>query len=984
MAILGTFSSFTTARLGIYASQASLQVTGNNIANINTDGYTRQRTDLWSLNSTGTSKYANPNGVDIGYGVLVKSTSQLRDPYLDIRYRNENTKLGAAQATLAGLQKISQTLDEVNKGTDDNGVIENALKDFKSRLQGLAKQVGSEEQDGLVREAAKSITTFFNTASKQLQDDWDLQKDELEDTIKDVNECLVKIRDLNEQIRKQGIYGDNALELRDHRNLEIDKLSQYLGINVEYSMERIDQYTEVEKLTITLKDTKDPRSGTPSQPIKLVDGLYATQLSLSEVEANPTYASGQPQTAKLNPDYKPQAAEGQPGYGKYLDEKGNGTNDITKANMLLMNPDFTKHEVLRNPGYDQDGFLYLDDEGKGTNDVSQAARVMVNPEYYKSVPLRNPDYDPKQPKGDKNAEFLDENNQPTNDESKAKHVRANPDYDEKETDKTKPTSWPYLDKDGNPVNVTNIKDADQPAQVGKYLIKSTDPKKPDDSTDDITKATKVPRYLGKDGKPVEKAKDAANATRKYLTDPQYVKDVGTDTNDITKAAKVDPNKFLFQLERLEDKFGEPMDRDKPTESVVVPLNDTELTGALQSMRELLTEEGEFASKNDVGIAYDDDYKDLLKALGYEDDEIKNLSAAGREQARMLLERSADENANIKFGIPYYQKRLDLLAQKFAEVFNEANQLPVSTVYESEVPAPANADSTKFVKKAADGTLKDSIMYTDSQNVSSPITWGDVTIEVDALDSEGNVVKDENGDPVKERIPLDSPRAREALREKLVADNATATPKPTDTQIDQMVDDKLAKAVDCLEILRGEGVLKKEYAFYDGGVLFSNNGNTNDPSGINAGNITISNSWAARTVRVLNKKEPDTGDMEHSSDNDNINHMISMFEKQLDYSASELEPDANKGNQIFFHGSFQEMYTNLGATLGSQTNMMDSVAYNYEVMTLDIDNSRLSVSGVDLNDEATNMMQFQKSYQAACRLLTTIDSMLDTLINGTLR
>ena len=61
-----------------------------------------------------------------------------------------------------------------------------------------------------------------------------------------------------------------------------------------------------------------------------------------------------------------------------------------------------------------------------------------------------------------------------------------------------------------------------------------------------------------------------------------------------------------------------------------------------------------------------------------------------------------------------------------------------------------------------------------------------------------------------------------------------------------------------------------------------------------------------------------------------------------------------------------------------------IASNYELMTLDLDNDCISVSGVDLNDEATSMMQFQKSYQAACRLLTTIDSMLDTLINNTIR
>ena len=68
----------------------------------------------------------------------------------------------------------------------------------------------------------------------------------------------------------------------------------------------------------------------------------------------------------------------------------------------------------------------------------------------------------------------------------------------------------------------------------------------------------------------------------------------------------------------------------------------------------------------------------------------------------------------------------------------------------------------------------------------------------------------------------------------------------------------------------------------------------------------------------------------------------------------------------------------------ERNIATGIAENYEIMTLELDNDRISVYGVDLNDEATNMMQYQKSYQAACRLLTTIDSMLDTLINNTIR
>ena len=102
MAVIGTFGSFTAARLGIYASQSSLNVTGNNIANINTKGYTRQRMDLVSLHSWGTGRYANKMNHDIGYGVLCDSVSQLRDPFMDIRYRNEQSNVGASETWKIG------------------------------------------------------------------------------------------------------------------------------------------------------------------------------------------------------------------------------------------------------------------------------------------------------------------------------------------------------------------------------------------------------------------------------------------------------------------------------------------------------------------------------------------------------------------------------------------------------------------------------------------------------------------------------------------------------------------------------------------------------------------------------------------------------------------------------------------------------------------------------------------------------------------
>ena len=82
-----TFGSLTTVKLGIYAAQKGLDVTGNNITNINTNGYTRQRLDQVSLISGGSDRYHSQYNVRVGQGVLVNGVSQLRDPGLDISYR---------------------------------------------------------------------------------------------------------------------------------------------------------------------------------------------------------------------------------------------------------------------------------------------------------------------------------------------------------------------------------------------------------------------------------------------------------------------------------------------------------------------------------------------------------------------------------------------------------------------------------------------------------------------------------------------------------------------------------------------------------------------------------------------------------------------------------------------------------------------------------------------------------------------------------
>ncbi len=275
---VSTFGAFTTARLGIFAAQKGLEVTGNNMTNINTVGYTRQRLDQVSFVSGGTSYYATPQGTKVGNGVLTTGVSQLRDPFLDIAYRNAQANVGQEDTTLAWLEEVAGVLDEVGDGDDDNGVIYNQIQTVIDQIsQMITEGAGHGEYDTLVRTAAQGLTKLFNTYAKDLEKAKERLEGRFEQDVKTVNELLKNIQEYNEQIRKADIRGDSALELRDQRNLALDQLSQYVKINVSYEMEDVGSGTMVEKLVVTLDN-----DGGPTHEHQLINGMYVTQLSVGE------------------------------------------------------------------------------------------------------------------------------------------------------------------------------------------------------------------------------------------------------------------------------------------------------------------------------------------------------------------------------------------------------------------------------------------------------------------------------------------------------------------------------------------------------------------------------------------------------------------------------------------------------------------------------------------------------------------------------
>ena len=305
-----TFGCFSTARLGIYAAQKGLDVTGNNITNINTPGYTRQRLDQVSLVTTASDKYFSQYNTRVGQGVLTTGVSQIRDPGLDLLYRSAQAHVGSYGQMLSGLDDIASILDEVGKGDgeQDDGVILNQMNDLRDLISQAITSGMDGGTDRLIYASAKALCRLFNKAANDLTELKGTYESYLEQDVSRVNTILTSIQELNVSIRNADIRGDEALELRDERNRLLDELSSYVKIDVKYSDENVGAGLVVEKLTVSLA-TGDKNT--------LVDGEYASQLSLGTVPMP-------------NPDY-----DGVNVTDQFLDPNGNPTNDPALAAQIL-------------------------------------------------------------------------------------------------------------------------------------------------------------------------------------------------------------------------------------------------------------------------------------------------------------------------------------------------------------------------------------------------------------------------------------------------------------------------------------------------------------------------------------------------------------------------------------------------------------------------------------------------------------------------
>ncbi len=250
-----TFMGFETATRGLMANQKSLDIVGHNTSNIGVTGYTRQRVDLVALNTNMRyTRYQQNTASFAGQGVGVYGVSQVRDKFLDKRFREEYSDVGYYGVTSAVLGDLAEAIDEIAPAK-----LSTVMTRFEEAWNTLLGE-SADEKTGAANllAVANQIVSVFQQMSTKVDSVWNQQEYNLQLDVENINSILGRIAELNGEIARtqfnsmdpgNGLY--QPLELLDQRNVLLDQLSEYADIYYE---------TEENGMVTVWMGAKDPEN----------------------------------------------------------------------------------------------------------------------------------------------------------------------------------------------------------------------------------------------------------------------------------------------------------------------------------------------------------------------------------------------------------------------------------------------------------------------------------------------------------------------------------------------------------------------------------------------------------------------------------------------------------------------------------------------------------------------------------------------------
>ena len=228
---MGLNAAFAIGTAGLKINQIAMEVASENIANVNTPGYSRQRVLLETAPPT------NHNGFPLGTGVKISTVERYYDALLQKQLLNAGATSGYNNANLQLLQQVEPALNELvydGLGTSINNFF-NSWQDLTLNPSGTAERQA-------VLSKAEIMTDQFHYVSRTLTTAMVTQDESLASQTSAINKQLKDIAYLNGQIKTTELIQGNANEMRDQR----DYLIRQLGENVAISfVENADGTTDI-------------------------------------------------------------------------------------------------------------------------------------------------------------------------------------------------------------------------------------------------------------------------------------------------------------------------------------------------------------------------------------------------------------------------------------------------------------------------------------------------------------------------------------------------------------------------------------------------------------------------------------------------------------------------------------------------------------------------------------------------------------------
>src|SRR5919204_998915 len=232
MANISTFFGLETTLRALLAQQSALDTTGHNIANANTEGYSRQSAVLGSTDAYQVTDGARQATIaSIGTGVEIQAYNRIRDGFLDLQYRAQNMVLGQQSTTSGALAQVQTALAEPG----DDG-ISNLLSGFWDAWNNVANDPSSTASRQALVEQAKTLTTSIQSLYSQLsQASSDASSEYGSLTASpggEVAQDAAELSNLNLAIKRAVASGDTPNDLYDRRDQILDKLSQLGQVSI--------------------------------------------------------------------------------------------------------------------------------------------------------------------------------------------------------------------------------------------------------------------------------------------------------------------------------------------------------------------------------------------------------------------------------------------------------------------------------------------------------------------------------------------------------------------------------------------------------------------------------------------------------------------------------------------------------------------------------------------------------------------------------